>query len=249
MAASIAEIQETLDRIARYQADAARRAAESNAAAEKQMAELRALFDESARLDAERKVEAALRDAEYKAQMAEYAQRDEERKAAWERERVVMETSRRKTDEAIRRSVNQFEKNWGNLIESFVGNQIIKLFADRGIPVTDGSAQNITGTIAGKMTEIDMILVNSDIAVVIEVKTTLERGDVKRFIYKLNHIREGFPRWVQPFATIFAGVAYIRAKPNAVQYAQDHGLFTIVATGESAKIVNAIDFVPHKWGT
>ncbi|MGL4942687.1 MAG: hypothetical protein ACRC46_05810 [Thermoguttaceae bacterium] len=224
MAASIAEIQETLDRIARRDAESADRAAEYRAASEKQMAKLEAMFEESAR-----------RDAEYRVMFAE--------------ERRKTEESQRKTDEAIRRSVNQFEKNWGNLIESFVGNQIIQLFADRGIPVTDGSAQNITGTIAGKMTEIDMILVNSDIAVVIEVKTTLERGDVKRFIYKLNHIREGFPRWVQPFATIFGGVAYIRAKPNAVQYAQDHGLFTIVATGESAKIVNAIDFVPHKWGT
>ncbi|MGL4941942.1 MAG: hypothetical protein ACRC46_01985 [Thermoguttaceae bacterium] len=220
MAASIAEIQETLDRVARRDE------------------ELRALLAESARRDAEYKAAAEKRDAAA-------ALRDIERKAEMDEMRIRMA----KTDEAIRNSVNKFDKNWGNLIESFVGNQIIKLFADRGIPVTDGSAQNITGTIAGKMTEIDMILVNSDIAVVIEVKTTLERGDVKRFIYKLNHIREGFPRWVQPFATIFGGVAYIRAKPNAVQYAQDHGLFTIVATGESAKIVNAIDFVPHKWGT
>lgn len=200
------------------------------------IAEIREILDRTAR-----------RDEELRAVLVESARRDEERKAEYAEMRRSMDEDRKKTDEAIRKSINQFDKNWGNLVESFVGNQIVKLFADRGIPVTDGSAQNITGTIAGKMTEIDMILVNSDIAVVIEVKSTLERGDVKRFLYKLKHIREGFPRWVQPFATILGGVAYIRAKPNAVQYAQDHGLFTVVATGESAKIVNAKEFVAKEW--
>ncbi|MGL4942654.1 MAG: hypothetical protein ACRC46_05635, partial [Thermoguttaceae bacterium] len=234
--------------------EAARRTEEANAAAEKQMAELRALFDENARqeaewkrererLDAEYKREREKREAEYKAaeeqRKREREKRDAEYKAAeekrerdrkksdaeWKRERAAilhrMKTERLITDETIRKSVNSFDLKWGMLVESFVSNQAVELFVERGIPVTDGSAKNICGKIAGKSAEIDVALVNSDVAVAIEVKTRLHKSDVNRFLYVLKYIR--CFKFFAPYDTIYGAIAYIRADDSIVEYAQSRG--------------------------
>ncbi|MGL4944257.1 MAG: hypothetical protein ACRC46_13835, partial [Thermoguttaceae bacterium] len=52
-----------------------------------------------------------------------------------------------------------------------------------------------------------------------------------------------------PYDTIYGAIAYIRADDSIVEYAQSRGIFTVLATGKSAKIVNAKEFQPHKWGT
>ncbi|MGL4944213.1 MAG: hypothetical protein ACRC46_13610 [Thermoguttaceae bacterium] len=230
MTASIAEIQEVLDQVARYNAEAARRdveaadraaeaekrAAESNAAAEKQMAGLRALLDETARLAKER-------DAKYNS---------------------VMEAERKKTDAAIRKVSNEFHDKWSRLVEALVKNQVIPLLNSRGIPI-QRTLEREKGCVNGQNFEFDIIAKNGDSIVIIEVKTTLRPDDVKEFHKELLHAKEWLPEYAH--LTIYGAVAFLHSVSEAEQFAQKKGLFTILATGKGATITNPESFKPNEW--
>ncbi|TAN46541.1 MAG: hypothetical protein EPN21_20175 [Methylococcaceae bacterium] len=81
--------------------------------------------------------------------------------------------------------------------------------------------------------------------VVIEVKTTLRPQDVKKFIEKLNHIKQWVPRYADNI--IYGGVARLTAAAGAEEMAESRGVFSIRATGNSAAIVNSPVFRPRPW--
>ncbi|TAN47048.1 MAG: hypothetical protein EPN21_18655, partial [Methylococcaceae bacterium] len=86
---------------------------------------------------------------------------------------------------------------------------------------------------------------NGQAMVVIEVKTTLRPQDVKKFIEKLNHIKQWVPRYANNI--VYGGVAWLTAAAGAEEMAESRGLFSIRATGDSATIVNSPAFHPRSW--
>ncbi|MGL4943474.1 MAG: hypothetical protein ACRC46_09825, partial [Thermoguttaceae bacterium] len=218
----MAELRALLAEAARRDEESARREAEWKREREKLDAEYKR---EREKLDAEYKAAEEKRKKDRERRDAEYKAAKEKSDAEWKRERAAilhrMKTERLITDETIRKSVNSFDLKWGMLVESFVSNQAVELFVERGIPVTDGSAKNICGKIAGKSAEIDVALVNSDVAVAIEVKTRLHKSDVNRFLYVLKYIR--CFKFFAPYDTIYGAIAYIRADDSIVEYAQSRG--------------------------
>jgi Holliday junction resolvase len=126
-------------------------------------------------------------------------------------------------------------------MESLVEGDVIRIFNERGIHVQDTSTRR-KGSYKGDNYEYDIIAHNGKETVFIEVKTTLKVKDVKAFIQKLKKTRTYLR--LDKDDVIYGAVAYLQADSGSEVFAQSQQLFVIRATGDSAAIVNAPDFVP-----
>jgi hypothetical protein len=86
--------------------------------------------------------------------------------------------------------------------------------------------------------QIDLLLENGDVAILIEVKTTLETADVRKHIERLEKYR----RWVNAKGkganTRFVGaVAGAVIKGDAEEFAHENGMYVIVQSGKAVEIV------------
>ena len=151
----------------------------------------------------------------------------------------------RETDKKMKALQDLFEGQWGKLMESLVEGDLVHLLGKRGIQVNDTSTRR-KGSRNGESYEFDIIAHNGEEIVIVEVKTTLRVGLVKKFIKRLQQARHYLPE----FRTyrVFGAVAYLRAEQASDQHAQNQGLFVVRATGDSAAIVNPADFQPRQFG-
>lgn len=154
------------------------------------------------------------------------------------------DTKFKETDRRINRAFQLFESQWGKLMESLVAGDLLNILQERGIKVTDTSMRR-KGRHEGDNYEFDIIAHNGVEIVIVEVKTTLKVDDVKVFLQKLKKAKV----WMEEYSqhTIYGAVAYLTSDAGSEVYAQNKKLFAIRATGDSASIVNPIDFVPQKF--
>jgi hypothetical protein len=106
----------------------------------------------------------------------------------------------RETDRKIKELTNLFTGQWGKLIEALIKPGSLKLFQDRGINVQKRKTRMAERLNGGRHMEIDILLKNKveKIAVVIEVKTTLQVSDVNDFLKKFDTFLDFFPRHNSP---------------------------------------------------
>ena len=150
----------------------------------------------------------------------------------------------RETDKKIKEAFELFTGQWGRLVESLVEGDLPRVMQERGVMVTQTIQR--AKSLNDKAYEFDILALNGNVCVVVEVKTTLRPKDVEHFLFKLKHFRE----WMPGFAAIdrvLGAVAYLRVNSNSDKMAEKNGLFTIRATGKSAKIVNTEDFQPQQF--
>ena len=138
-----------------------------------------------------------------------------------------------------------FNNKWGNFVESLVEGDLVKLLQDRKIDVI-GVAKEHKRTIDGKDYEIDIIAINGQEIVAVEVKTTLEKIDVDKFVKKLKVFKDYFKEYTN--RKIYGCVAYLRENQGSAGYSQKQGLLVIRATGSSASIINKEEFKPKTFG-
>ncbi len=223
-AASLPEkIWATLDRTS----ERLDRNAEQLAEHREQMAQLRASMDETDR------------------QMQETDRRMQETdRQMKETDRRMQETDRqmKETDRRLKKAEDLFTTQWGRLMESLVEGDLVPLLKQRGIPV-ERTLREGAGQRNGESFEVDILAINGRQVVVVEVKTTLRSEGVTRFLGKLDRFLDWSPEYRNH--TIHGAVAYLRSSASVVTYAERQGLFVIRATGNSASIVNAEDFVPR----
>ena len=105
--------------------------------------------------------------------------------------------------------------------------------------------------------EFDLTLVDSDILILIEVKTSLETVDVRKHIEKIEEYRRyivsvGFVQ--PPFTHLLPSTRFIGAVAGAVveeeamKFAHENGLYTIVQSGEAVEIVPVPEgFKAREW--
>jgi hypothetical protein len=172
--------------------------------------------------------------------------RQEMREASLKTDKMFHETTKkfRETDKKIKEAFELFTGQWGRLVESLVEGDLPRVMQERGImikrTVERAKSEDDNGY------EFDIIAVNGDVCVVVEVKTTLRPDDITYFLNKLKHFREWMPEYANK-DRIFGAMAYIRVNSNSDKMAEKNGLFTIRATGKSARIVNTEDFQPKKF--
>ena len=161
------------------------------------------------------------------------------------------ETARQmeKTDRQIQKIGGRFNQRWGALVESLVEGNLVRVFQDRGIDITQTHTRSQSewrkpdGPVERR--EFDIIVANGTEVVIVEVKTTLTPKDVNVFLETLKDFKNYFPRYKSEI--IYGAVAYLASENKAHLFAEEEGLFLIRATGDSASLVNKKDFKPKSF--
>ena len=150
----------------------------------------------------------------------------------------------KETDKKLNKLEQLFTSQWGKLVESLVEGDIVTILNQWGIEVTD-TIKRRSGRRDGVDYEFDIIAINGSEIVVIEVKTTLRREDIRHFLKKLSQAKNWMPEYADK--KLYGAVAFISEDAGTAAMAEKNGLFVIRATGESASIVNRDDFQPKSW--
>jgi len=171
-----------------------------------------------------------------------------------ETDRRMAETDRRmaETDRIVKQTVRQvaetdhrFSSQWGSLMEALVEGDLIRLLQERGVNVHTVMTNYKTFAM-GRQFELDLIAENEEVAVIVEVKTTLRVKDIRRFENTMRHIEEVVPRLAR--GQVLGAVAYLKEHESASVHAERRGFYVIRAVGSSSSIVNAEDFRPRNFG-
>jgi Holliday junction resolvase-like predicted endonuclease len=145
------------------------------------------------------------------------------------------------TDKKLNKATELFTSQWGRLIESLVEGDLAKILQQRGIAVTDTTSRR-KGKKRGENFEFDIIAHNGDEIVIVEVKTTLRPDDVKDFKAKMGKAKLLLTEYQH--YQVYGAMAYLQADAGAEIMAEKQGFFVIKATGNSASIINDVQFVP-----
>ena len=159
-------------------------------------------------------------------------------------ERMIQKVAEQqaKTDLQIERTnqnVGALGSRIGDIIENMVGGRILDKFQALGYEVDDyvrkHAFQNKKLGIAG---QVDLMLHDGDVAILIEVKTTLEITDVRKHLERMEKYR----RYANAFGygkhmRFVGAVAGAVIEGDAVDFAHANGLYTIVQSGEGVEIV------------
>jgi len=199
-------------------------------------------------------------------QRAEYARKQEEYAQEYAREKKERDAEyaqrMRKTELAMERmcqEVGGLGNSIGRIIEHMIGERIIEKFQALGYNVTHPVVRNcsFSSTKLGLYGEFDLTLVDSDIIILIEVKTTLETSHVRKHLKKIeeyrNHIAaEGFVqphvRHLLPNTRFIGAVAGAVVTDEAKDFALESGLYVIVQSGDAVKIIPPPEgFVAKEW--
>jgi len=158
--------------------------------------------------------------------------------------RKFQETAKqfKETDKKLKEAMGLFTTQWGKLIESLVEGEIVRLFNEKGILVERISTR-VKGRKNGDDYEFDIIAHNGTEIVIVEVKTTLRVKDVKKFLTKLDNVKEWIPAYAKH--KIYGSMAYLKADEQSDTHAESKGLWVIRATGDSASITNKETFQPN----
>jgi hypothetical protein len=170
--------------------------------------------------------------------------------------------SRKEFDEEIKRSRELSEKEnaklsqqigrlggtWGRFVEEMIQPRIVEMFQEKGIAI-EMSARSVKAVKDSNIYyEIDILLVNTNVAVAIEVKSTLSIEDINEHIERLDKIKQVAPKLFNLSGMIIYGaVAGIIIEREADKYAYKKGLFVIRQKGNIVEIANDSKFIPKEW--
>ena len=175
---------------------------------------------------------------------------------------MSIEKSRLEFDERLKKSQKESEKSrrdfntrlgqitgtWGKFVAEMVKPRIIKLFKDKGIPIKT-TLQNVVGLLGEEnYYEIDLLLINSKIAVAVEIKSSLSVDDVKEHLERLEKIQKVQPERIDlSGATLMGAVAGMIVENDADKYAYKQGLYVLRQKGNLVEIMNDDKFMPKEW--
>lgn len=177
------------------------------------------------------------------------AQKETERRAQETEQR--MEQRFRETEQLLRRQNQQLNEQLGKLgnrlgefVEWQVRPVVVRLFQERGIAVHEfypgASAQR-----GDEGIEIDLLVVNSTEAILVEVKSKLTKTDVDEHLERLGKFKRLMPRYGDVRA--LGAVAGMVVPDEVARYAYRKGLFVMAQSGDSVVILNDDQFQPQSW--
>ena len=123
-----------------------------------------------------------------------------------------------------------FNNKWGEFLENFIEGDLIKIFKKRNVEVNRilprATVKQQNGIIKA---EYDFIIPDGNIVIVVEVKNTFSSNKLDTFMDKLNRFKEYFPEYGK--CKIYGAIAYVKAKKELLENAQEYGLYLIQAPG------------------
>jgi hypothetical protein len=132
----------------------------------------------------------------------------------------------------------------GEFVEWQVRPAVVRLFQERGIDVHEfypGASANRDG----EGLEIDLLVVNSTEAILVEVKSKLTQADVTEHLERLSKFKRLMPRYGDVRA--MGAVAGMVVPNDVARYAYRQGLFVLAQSGDSVEILNDGNFTPRRW--
>ncbi|MEM8611213.1 MAG: DUF3782 domain-containing protein [Cyanobacteria bacterium P01_H01_bin.105] len=210
----------------RSQEEADRRFAEADRRAAESKAEFDRRIAEAERLAAESKAAFDKRMAESK---AEYDKRIAKSEA------IAAQANR---------AVNSLSSRWGRFVENIVAPAALRLFQEQGMAVQE-VYQRVRSARDKRNLEIDILVVDDDVAVVIEVKSRLTQDSIRQVLRSLEQFKLAFPHYAG--YRLYGAVAAIEIDKDMDTYAYNQGLFLIQQSGDSVSISNTPDFAPRIW--
>ncbi len=207
-------------------------------------------------VETQQKREKALVETQQKTEKAQQKTETTLEEAQKKTEKALQKTKEylQKLGENLDKANGNFNHKWGRgrLMENLVGGNLISLLQDRGIRVDD-LHKRVKGFRGGKqVAEYDLVAVNGTEAVAFEVKTTLIKANVTKFLGQLKDFKANCPGLVES-RTVYGGVAYLtiddkeHTEEEIKEYIDEQGLFLIQSPKSDAKIstfVNGKEFKP-----
>ncbi len=207
--------------------------------------------------ESRRRGEEALRESQLKTE--ESQRKTEESLQLTQKEVQQTQKEVRELNESLKEANGNFNNKWGHFLENLLEGDLVKLLNKWNIKV-DRIIQRFVlkrpdGTISA---EYDLMAINGKEIVLVEVKTTLSKDDVGRFLKKLKEFK-GLCREYKD-KNLYGAVAYMSIKNpdyskefkdlNSSDMAQDKGLFLIKSPGgitDVSTIANKKGFKPAEF--
>ena len=151
---------------------------------------------------------------------------------------------------ATNRKIGELTGSLGRVIERMVsGHNIIKQFQDLGYVISSYSRNKTFGhdLSKGNQGEIDLFLENGDVAILVEVKTTLKAKNVGSLMDKLERFRRDADAKGDKRRFIGA-VAGAVVEGDAKEVAHENGMYVIVQSGKAMEILKVPEgFKAREW--
>ena len=154
-----------------------------------------------------------------------------ENKEGLKETRALLDDIARRSDKRIKELDNLFSTQWGKLIESLSTPAALKLFKDLDIGINRvySGERKIKDNGIDKI-ELDIVLCNTTVAIVVEVKTTFRKSDVSEFLKKMKTVKKYFPEFADK--QLYAATAAIKYNDSSDVIAQKQGMFVIHTSGD-----------------
>ena len=162
-----------------------------------------------------------------------------------------LEESSQELTKNLNAANGNFNNKWGKFLESLVKGDLLKLLSKRNIKVDRIQPRLvISDPNRRRIGDFDLVAINGKEIVAVEVKTTLTKEKVEKFINKLKMFKTYFPEYRD--RVVYGGVAFLcepedEEARGAAKYAEENGLFVILSPGGEGNIStmsNSKDFKP-----
>lgn len=174
------------------------------------------------------------------------AHHDQQIAEVWALFRETQERQK-KTDEQIAkvsRQLGDLSNKWGEFVENIVAPGIKRVFAERKIELRHVH-QRSKAFLDGEEMEIDILAVNTDYALVVSVKSTLEQEDVDDLLTDLGNFKRFFAEYAGK--KILGAVTGLIMPEQITSYAYKRGVFVLGQSGNTIAILNDQKFRPKTW--
>ncbi|BAI87882.1 hypothetical protein NIES39_A00410 [Arthrospira platensis NIES-39] len=162
------------------------------------------------------------------------------------RERRFRETERiiKQQNEKLNQELGKLGNRLGEFVEWQVRPAAVQLFQKRGIAVNEFHG-DLSVKRFGEALEIDLLVVNSDQAILVEVKSKLSQTDIDEHLERLEKFKPLMPRYSDVKA--MGAVAGMVVPEEVARYGYRRGLFVLAQSGDSVVILNDDKFRPRQW--
>ena len=171
---------------------------------------------------------------------------EESRRRSEETDRKFQEVAelQKRTDKKI----SALGSRIGDIVENMVGGNIVDKFQNFDYEITQHSRRSVfKNKKLGISGQVDMFLENGEIAILIEVKTTLETADVRQHIERLQKYRR-YADAKGDKRRFIGAVAGAVVEGEAADVAHSNGMYVIVQSGDAVEIIAPPEgFVAKEW--
>jgi hypothetical protein len=182
--------------------------------------------------------------AEMKASHAESDRKAQESKAEYDRRQEKLDAQLKE----LSANVGGVNNSMGDMAEGLMATDLYATFKAQGLDFDQftGNYKLKERKTGRTLTEVDMLLLNGTIAMAVEVKTTMTRGDVDEHKKRMEILRNK-PNSLFTNRKLYGAMASIKTSKFARQYAIKQGFFVIELTGDTIKVDMPDDFIPKTW--